>query len=516
MKLFYFIYFLSTLISGWGYGKTLEIRGESPALFWEASVQVEREKVYLLTQYTAGDGVTSFSCRKTLLPISSDNIRMITNDESWLIVANDDYYYYIREYNNVKEAKVIPLLPTQEVKEVLEGGHVYFTQGAWYRLDYKLSSEDHKSVEITKEALTDFPTQEVVVLQSSERKTLLKDAHKVYVYREEQYSDESSIKVVAGLDAPKVYWVVGGYGSYDYLYDEDTFYITKYDSPWLWDYTERFTCKGFTQKFTEGILVLYGQKTYYRSAFWDFHEGRLWFCEYFDGGPQIVPREDITYEKSLDLLQKEGMYYRDYSHYRNRDRDDDYYRPIDPSAVKNPKQLRIIKAPKDSYLAEDPFYYDGLFFYTIYKNRFFPIKTSPLQEKILLANERYHTTGQEFVLIDGKMVFYYVGRLEIKENEHLPICPIKITQELPFTSPLRDIGVGYVTKDWLVLGRYCIRNTTDYQSLSFVRATMDMNLYLSYKKAPTYYYFKDKNRSYRYIYTERKKKLQQARLPECR
>ena len=88
---------------------------------------------------------------------------------------------------------------------------------------------------------------------------------------------------------------MGGYGSYDYLYDEDTFYITKHDSPWLWDYTERFTCEGFTQKFTEGILVLYGQKTYYRSAFWDFHEGRLWFCEYFDGGPQIVPREDITY-----------------------------------------------------------------------------------------------------------------------------------------------------------------------------------------------------------------------------
>jgi hypothetical protein len=49
MKLFYFIYFLSTLISGWGYGKTLEIKGESPALFWEASVQVEGEKVYLLT-----------------------------------------------------------------------------------------------------------------------------------------------------------------------------------------------------------------------------------------------------------------------------------------------------------------------------------------------------------------------------------------------------------------------------------------------------------------------------------
>ena len=108
-----------------------------------------------------------------------------------------------------------------------------------------------------------------------------------------------------------------------------------------------------------------------QECFWDFHEGRLWFCEYFDGGPQIVPREDITYEKSLDLLQKEGMYYRDYSHYRNRDRDDDYYRPIDPSAVKNPKQLRIIKAPKDSYLAEDPFYYDGLSYYVVYRNRFY-------------------------------------------------------------------------------------------------------------------------------------------------
>ena len=508
MKLFYFLSFLTI---GWIYGKPLaEVGGESPSFFWEASVEVEGEKVYLITQYTLGDGVTSLSCTKTPVPISPSGVQMINSNENWLIIANEDYYYYIRGYYG-EEAEVIPLLPYRDVKEVLAGGRVYFTQGAWYRLGYKYSS-DQESIEVTKEALTGFPTQDVVVLHTSEAKTLLKDAHKVYVYREESYM-ERSIEVVEGLDAQKVCWVEGGYGfSYDYLYDEDTFYITKHGYSQLKDCTEKFTREGFTQKFTEGTLVRYGEKTHHKGVFWDFHKGRLWFCEGFD----IIPREDITYEKSLDLLQKEGMYYRDYSHYRNRDRDDDYYRPIDPSAVKNPKQLRIIKAPKDSYLAEDPFYYDGLSFYTIYKNRFFPIKTSPLQEKILLANERYHTTGQEFILIDGKMVFYYVGRLEIKENEHLPICPIKITQELPFTSPLRDIGVGYVTKDWLVLGRYCIRNTTDYQSLSFVRATMDMNLYLSYKKAPTYYYFKDKDRSYRYIYMERKKKLQQARLPECR
>lgn len=515
MKLFYFIYFLSTLISGWGYGKpSAELRAESSSIFWETSVEVEGEKVYLITQYTAGDGVTSFSCRKTLLPISSHNVRMITNDDRWLIVANDDYYYYIREYDYVKEAKVIPLLPTSEVKEALYGGHIYFTQGAWYFFDYKISSEDYNSVEITKKVLSDFPTEEVVVLQSSERKTLLKDAHKVYVYREKQYNSKGIIEVVEGLDAQKVRWEPGKPYNCDFLYDEDTMYLTEYYHSQLNDCTKQFTSQGFTKKFTEGTLVRYGNKMYRSGTFWDFHDGCLWFCERSDGSFYIFPIEDMTYESSLALLRKDGKYYWNYSHYNNTNLEDEP--PINLSAVKNLKELRIIEIPKDSYLNKYPFYYDGLSFYAVYENQFFPTKTTPLQEKILLANERYHTTGEEFVLIDGKMVFYYVGWLEINKNEHLSICPIKITQEVPFTPPLRDIGVGYVNKDWLILGRHCIKNITDYQSLSFIRAITDMKSYFSYKKAPTtYYYFKDKDRNYRYKYTNRKKKIRKSRPLKC-
>ena len=141
MKHFYFICFLSVLVSGWVYGKPLaEVEGESPPLFWEASVEVEGEKVYLITQYTLGDGVTSLSCTKTPVPISPSGVQMINSNENWLIIANEDYYYYIRGYYG-EEAKVIPLLPYREVKEVLAGGRVYFTQGAWYRLGYKYSSD---------------------------------------------------------------------------------------------------------------------------------------------------------------------------------------------------------------------------------------------------------------------------------------------------------------------------------------------------------------------------------------
>ena len=54
-----FFYFLSFLTIGWVYGKPLaEVGGESPPLFWEASVEVEGEKVYLITQYTIGDLVS--------------------------------------------------------------------------------------------------------------------------------------------------------------------------------------------------------------------------------------------------------------------------------------------------------------------------------------------------------------------------------------------------------------------------------------------------------------------------
>ena len=511
MKLFYFLSFLTI---GWIYGKPLaEVGGESPSFFWEASVEVEGEKVYLITQYTLGDGVTSLSCTKTPVPISPGGVQMINSNENWLIIANEDYYYYIRGYYG-EEAEVIPLLPYREVKEVLAGGRVYFTQGAWYRLGYKYSS-DQESIEITKEALTGFPTQDVVVLHTSEAKTLLKDAHKVYLYREESYK-ERSIEVVEGLDAQKVCWVEGSYGSYgylcDYLYDEDTFYITKYDFPRLNDYTENFTREGFTQKFTEGTLVRYGQKTHNKGAFWDFHEGRLWFCEGF----AIIPREDITYEVSLDLLQKDGKYYRDYSHYYHRD--DDYNRPIDLSAVKNPQQLRIIETPKKSSLSKYLFYYDGISYYVVYENRFFPMEISPLQEKILSASERYNTThtGNEFVLIDGKMVFYYLRWIEdIKGFKNRPFCPIKVTRELPLSSPVRDIGFGYVTQDWLILGQHCVKNLTDYESLSFVGATMDMTLYLSYKAAPTYYYFKDKNRKYCYKYTDKKLSLVSEEKDVC-
>ena len=516
MKHFYFICFLSTLVSGWVYGKPLvEVGGESPPLFWEASVEVEGEKVYLITQYTIGDGVTSLSCTKTPVSISPRGVQMINSNENWLIIANEDYYYYIRGYYG-EEAEVIPLFPTREVSEVIARGHIYFTQGTWYYLDYAKHSSYEDPIEISKEVLTDFPTQDVVVLHTSETKTLLKDTHKVYLYREESYM-ERSIEVVEGLDAQKVCWVEGGYGSYgylcDYLYDEDTFYITEYNFPWLNDCTEEFTREGFTQKFTEGTLVRYGQKTHNNGAFWDFHDGRLWFCEGF----AITPREDITYEASLDLLQKDGKYYRDYSHYYHRDLDG-YNRPIDLSAVKNPQQLRIIEIPKKSSLAKYLFYYDGLAYYVVYENRFFPMEISPLQEKILSESERYNTThpGEEFVLIDGKMVFYYLRWIEdIKGFKNHPFCPIKVTCELPLSSPLRDIGVGYVTQDWLILGQYCIKNLTDYQSLSFVGATKDMTLYLSYKAAPTYYYFKDKNRKYCYKYTDNKLSLVSEEKDVC-
>ena len=160
-------------------------------------------------------------------------------------------------------------------------------------------------------------------------------------------------------------------------------------------------------------------------------------------------------------------------------RDDDYNRPIDLSAVKNPQQLRIIETPKKSSLSKYLFYYDGISYYVVYENRFFPMEISPLQEKILSASERYNTThtGNEFVLIDGKMVFYYLRWIEdIKGFKNRPFCPIKVTRELPLSSPVRDIGVGYVTQDWLILGQHCVKNLTDYQSLSFVGATKDMTL----------------------------------------
>ena len=80
-----FFYFLSFLTIGWVYGKTLaEVGGESPPLFWEASVEVEGEKVYLITQYTIGDGVTSLSCTKTPVPISPGGVQMINYDSEYL------------------------------------------------------------------------------------------------------------------------------------------------------------------------------------------------------------------------------------------------------------------------------------------------------------------------------------------------------------------------------------------------------------------------------------------------
>ena len=180
--------------------------------------------------------------------------------------------------------------------------------------------------------------------------------------------------------------------------------------------------------------------------------------------------------------------------------------------------MRIIETPKKSSLSKYLFYYDGLAYYVVYENRFFPMEISPLQEKILSASERYNTThpGDEFVLIDGKMVFYYLRWIDdIKGFKNRPFCPIKVTRELPLSSPLRDIEVGYVTQDWLILGEHCVKNHTDYQSLSFVVATKDMTRYLSYKAAPTYYYFKDKNRKYCYKYTDKKLSLVSGEKDVC-
>ena len=59
------------------------------------------------------------------------------------------------------------------------------------------------------------------------------------------------------------------------------------------------------------------------------------------------------------------------------------------------------------------------------------------------------------------------------------------------------------------------RQHRDYQSLSFVGATMDMTLYLTYKAAPTYYYFKDKNRKYCYKYTDKKRSLVSEEKDVC-
>ena len=44
---------------------------------------------------------------------------------------------------------------------------------------------------------------------------------------------------------------------------------------------------------------------------------------------------------------------------------------------------------------------------------------------------------------------------------------------------------------------------------------MDMTLYLSYKAAPTYYYFKDKNRKYCYKYTDKKLSLVSEEKDVC-
>jgi len=44
---------------------------------------------------------------------------------------------------------------------------------------------------------------------------------------------------------------------------------------------------------------------------------------------------------------------------------------------------------------------------------------------------------------------------------------------------------------------------------------MDMTLYLTYKAAPTYYYFKDKNRKYCYKYTDKKLSLVSEEKDVC-
>ncbi len=444
-------------------------------------IKTEKGKAIWVRTVKDWNDVSIVSVEKTPIEnINSNEVTKLAEDENGFLISDDTYYYWL-ERNSffAKRTGACKIIAKEKVSETF-GTKAFCIDGKWKYIDYNVYSNTSE----TKD-LKGFPNNPTILQHKEIKSYLLKDDKNVFAYNER----EGTITVLKDLDASTTHFVWpdldSKYGD-SFIYDNNTFYLIDINYEIQRDITADFPQDTDFSKM-EITVNQWGVFMELDNMIWAYvksgislTDGRtIYFYPIEDAKWLNDQKEFVVHDNNLYRSAWELVYKRNY---------------IDLSEVSRSESLRK---------KEWGYYTDGVHNYILkylakeqrsaYITQKFVKINANIPDTIQLFNTGHfsYQHRQDGVLSDGNTIFHLTDEFEVKEM-------------YTHQSAIKKLKLAYAFDDKLLIENKLIPSIADRETLEFVGSTVDVispcdggrgqyDVVVEYN-----YYFKDKNRVYKY------------------
>ena len=399
---------------------------------------VEEDGIYLQETVKDRNEISYVSQSKVRLKdITDKGMRVISDDnKNILILSSGSYYFIPKSLNYAEENKFTPLFSENEVSKAV-ANHFFLISDNWYYASYYAVWEETYKQKIPElkgnmEIIFDFGGYKyllendnyVYVYYSRDNKlekishqgnweiitnfrdeVLLKDDNAVYIFDNRR----DKLEKIPHLTPSQTHFFQSSYDEREhYLYDDDTFYLTKFDPGLRYkDITEKFNLQNKYDGFTKAEM-----HPSQSGDSMDTKDGLIWLRI----GDSFTPVKATYLNAYKDLYVYHNKVYADngdlYDFIRHETAPpdpcygDSLYKDksIDLSNVKNPREL-----------------HRPLFSVFFDNQQQYSLKEDPLRLEKIVPHDYSRLTTTDYIKIKEKQIFIDERQLDTDQFQNAPI-----------------------------------------------------------------------------------------------
>ena len=428
---------------------------------------VEEDGIYLQETVKDRNEISYVSQSKVRLKdITDKGMRVISDDnKNILILSSGNYYFIPKSLKYAEENKFTPLFSENEVSKAV-ANHFFLISDNWYYASYYAVWEETYKQKIPElkgnmEIIFDFGGYKyllendnyVYVYYSRDNKlekishqgnweiitnfrdeVLLKDDNAVYIFDNRR----DKLEKIPHLTPSQTHFFQSSYDEREhYLYDDDTFYLTKFDPGLRYkDITEKFNLQNKYDGFTKAEM-----HPSQSGDSMDTKDGLIWLrigdsftpvkATYLNAYKDLYVYHNKVYANNRDLY--------DFIRHETAPPDpcygDSLYKDksIDLSNVKNPREL-----------------HRPLFSVFFDNQQQYSLKEDPLRLEKIAPHDYSRLTTTDYIKIKEKQIFINERQLDTDKFQDIPIflgSIVDIIHDCDTNGPLAEIDYFYFFTD---------------------------------------------------------------------
>ena len=428
---------------------------------------VEEDGIYLQETVKDRNEISYVSQSKVRLKdITDKGMRVISDDnKNILILSSGNYYFIPKSLKYAEENKFTPLFSENEVSKAV-ANHFFLVSDNWYYASYYAVWE-----ETYKQKIPELKGNMEIIFDFGDYKYLLENDNYVYVYysrdnKLEKISHQGNWEIITNfrdevllkddnavyifdnrrdklekiphLTPSQTHFFQSSYDEREhYLYDDDTFYLTKFDPGLRYkDITEKFNLQNKYDGFTKAEM-----HPSQSGDSMDTKDGLIWLrigdsftpvkATYLNAYKDLYVYHNKVYANNRDLY--------DFIRHETAPPDpcygDSLYKDksIDLSNVKNPREL-----------------HRPLFSVFFDNQQQYSLKEDPLRLEKIAPHDYSRLTTTDYIKIKEKQIFINERQLDTDKFQDIPIflgSIVDIIHDCDTNGPLAEIDYFYFFTD---------------------------------------------------------------------